>query len=140
MARRVRTAFRKLKKRRPDVYVAVQGTGHLTSTQVLNKLKKGRIKPIIPQSELHGMARRASFRSGTPIKITKDMGEGHRFASGLATRKDDKVSVKLHPVLQYNDRRYVADVIGHELDHAKVVKRSIRRQKARQKKKKHGYY
>lgn len=139
MARRVRPAFLQLKKRRPDVYAATVGAGHLTSTQELNMLQKRGIKPVISQKELRGMARRASFRSGTPIRITKDMGKGHRLTDGLATRENYKVSVKLHPILQYRDRRYVADVIGHELDHAKVDKRVIRRYKARQKKK-HGYY
>lgn len=131
MARRVRTAFRELKKRRPDIYDVVKGTGHLTSTQVLNKVKGRNLKPIIPARELRGMARRASSRSGTPIKVTRDMPRGRKYADGVAIRENDKVKVRLHPILKYHDRRYVADTIGHELDHAKVMKRSIRRQKAR---------
>lgn len=137
MARRVRHAYRKMPK---DVRDTLAETKGMTSTRSLNKLKRSGVKPIVSLKELRGMARRASFRSGTPIKVTRDMAEGHRFADGIVERKEDTAEVRLHPVLQYYDRRYVADVIGHELDHARVVRRSIRRQKARQKKKKHGYY
>ena len=139
MARRVRHAFREMPK---DVRDALAETQGMTSTRSLNKLRKSGVKPIVSLKKLRGMARRASFLSGTPVKVTKDMTGGHRYADGIAIRRNDKVEVRVHPVLKYYDRRYVADLIGHELDHARVDKRSIRRQKARAKKggKKHGYF
>lgn len=127
MARRVRTAFRKLRKRRPDLHAFLKETRGMTSTRALNRLRRKRVKPIISSSKLRSMAQKASKRSGVPIKISKDMTEGSRYADGVAIQRDSDVRVRLHPVLKYYDKRHISDVIGHELDHAKVMKRAIKR-------------
>ena len=103
MARRVRTAFREMPK---DVHDALAETRGMTSTRALNKLKRKRVKPIISLSKLRSMARRASKRANVPIRISKDMTEGCRYADGVAIKRDSDVRVRLHPVLQYHDRRY----------------------------------
>ncbi len=126
MARRVRTSYRKMRLKDPETYYALANTRGMTSTRAYNSIKKKRVKPLTSLRKLRSMARKASNRSGVPIKITKNMTEGHRLADGIAIRDEKGISrVRLHPVLQYHDKRYVKDVIGHELDHAKCYNKSF---------------
>ena len=98
----------------------------MTTTKRLNRIKKKKVKPTMSITELRSMAQKASKRHDVPIKVTKYMGRGHRYADGVATRKiGDKTRIKLHPILQYRDKRYVRDVIGHEIDHANVFDRPL---------------
>jgi len=129
MARAVRTSWRRLRKVRPDVHKELSKSGrqHLTSSVTYHRMKKKRISPVTKLATIRSMARRASKRSGIPIRISKDM-KGHRHADGVAIKERRNIEVRLHPVLKYYDKRYIKDVIGHELDHAKVYKRSIRRE------------
>ena len=127
MARRVRTSWKKLKKTRPRLYNALAESKGMTATRTLNRLKKRKVKPILTLGKLRLMASRASKRRGVPIKVTRDMTEGHRYADGISIRDSSgDVRVRIHPVVQYYDKRYVGDVIGHELDHARVDKRVVR--------------
>ena len=126
MARRVRTSWRKLKKTNPRLYNALVETKGMTTTRTLNSLKKRKVKPVLSLGKLRLMASRARKKSGVLVKVTKDMTEGHRYADGVSIRDSSgDVHVRLHPLLQYKDKRYVNDVIGHELDHARVDKRVV---------------
>ena len=128
MARTVRTSWRRLKRTRPDVHeeLAKSGRQNLTSSVTYRRMKKKRIRPVTKLATIREMARRASTRSGVPIKISKDM-KRHKRADGVTIRDGRNVEVHLHPVLKYYDKRYIRDVIGHELDHAKVMKRPLER-------------
>ncbi|KKM50615.1 hypothetical protein LCGC14_1556020 [marine sediment metagenome] len=127
MARRVRTKWRWLKKNHPQVYADLVASRRMTSSQTLNRLKKHKIKPVITLNKLRKMAHRKEKASGIPIKVTKDMTTGHRYADGLTIRESTgNVQIRLHPVLRFHDRRYIKDVMGHEVDHAKVDKRVVR--------------
>lgn len=134
MARRVRTSWRKMKKTRPWLYHIKAESRGMTATRTLNRLKKKKVKPMLSLGQLRLMASRASKRSNVPVKVTRDMTEGHRLADGIAIMDSSgKIHVRIHPVLQYNDKRYARDVIEHELDHAKVDKRIVRNFKKREK-------
>ncbi len=134
MARRVRTSWKKLRETRPRLYNTLAESKGMTATRMLNRLKKRKVKPILTLGKLRLMASRASKRHGTLIKVTRDMTEGHRLADGVAIMDSSgDIHVRLHPVLQYKDKRYVGDVIGHELDHARVDKRIVRNFKRREK-------
>jgi len=122
MARRVRTSFKKLHQKRPRLYQALSDTKGMTSSGAYRRLTRKRIKPLTPLVKIRKMAKLASKRAGVPIVITQDM-HGCKHADGVAVKEKGKVSARLHPVLKYQDKRYIEDVIGHELDHAKVLKR-----------------
>ncbi len=127
MARRVRTSWRKMKKRHPRVYATLAESKGMTSNRMLNRFKKRKIKPIITLKKLRHMASIVSKRHGVPIKVTKDMTEGHRYADGVSIRdKSGDIHIRVHPVLKYYDKRYAKDVIEHESDHARVDKRVVR--------------
>ncbi len=135
MARRVRTSWRKLKKTRPRLYNTLAGSKGMTATRTLNRLKKRKVKPILTLGKLRLMASRASKRRGVPIKVTRDMTEGHRYADGVSIRdRKGDIHVRIHPVVQYYDKQYAGDVIGHELDHARVGKRVVRNYERRKRK------
>jgi len=116
-----------MKRTHPRVYSTLAESKGLTATRTLNRLKKRKIKPILSLARLRRMASKASKRHNVPIKVTRDMTEGHRYADGVAIRdRSGDVHVRIHPVTQFYDRQYARDVIGHELDHARVDKRVVK--------------
>jgi hypothetical protein len=130
MARRIRSDFRNLPR---DVYKTwVDGENEgMSSTQLLQSLKRKCLKPVTPLKQIRRMTKMASKRSGIPISITKDMGkrgmEEPPFdrAGGIAGRRvsDKKIVVHIHPIMQYRTKRTINDTIEHELDHVKVMKK-----------------
>ena len=130
MARRVRSAFRKLPD---DVHHALVNTRNMTSTGAYNKMTRQGLKPVTPIKTIRRMAKSASKRSGIPIKVTTDtFTRKHNNTEGTCARlydtktKKRRVEIHLHPILEYSHKTHVADVINHELDHAKVERRVIK--------------
>jgi len=102
----------------------------MTTNRALNRLKKSKVKPVISLNKLRQMVNRKEKASGIPMKVTRDMTEGHSYAAGVAIRETSgAVHVRLHPSLRYHDRRYISDTIGHELDHAKLMKKVVKRKR-----------
>jgi len=127
MAKRVRTTWRKIKETKPKLYVALVESGGMTASQALRHLRRKGIKPILTTNELRRMATSASRRSNFPIRVTKDMTTGHRYADGVTFQRGTQVRIRIHPILKYKGKRYAKDVIEHEVDHAKEFRRSIKR-------------
>jgi hypothetical protein len=112
----------------PELKRLLSNRKDLTSNCIVNKLNKGHIKPITPLNELRKIAKRNSKRHGVLMTVSRDMLE-RRYnkadgITGLRVR-DKKVVIHLHPILKYYPKSYTKNVIEHELDHAKIIKRSI---------------
>jgi hypothetical protein len=127
MARRVRTQYRKIKKKNPQLYEALDAGSDMTTNRQYNYLKKHKIKPLVSRDELSDMVSSAKKKNKVKMRITKDMTIGHRHADGVAIKDGKNLEVRIHPYVQYQGKRYAKDVINHELDHIKVFKKQINR-------------
>jgi hypothetical protein len=126
MARIVRTEYRKMPS---ELHDALKNTKNMSSNRALDYLEKRKIKPLVSRGSLNKIISSSRSKNGIPIKISKDMTKGYRYADGVTITKGNKVNIRIHPMVQYQGKRYVKDIIGHELDHAKVEKKIISRRK-----------
>ena len=125
MARRVKESWRKLKNKRPDLLESLTNTSNITSNRLYNRFKKKGIKPNINRKELQRLINKASNKNKIPIKVSRDMA-GRPFSDGVSINYKKGAKVRIHPIAQYYDKGYVKDLIGHEVDHAKIYNRSIK--------------
>lgn len=111
-----------------DVKSALQKVRRLTHTGKYHAMREQGIKPITPISEIREIARRKKKKiSNVPITIS-DKIRDKRIEAATQRYKNPKtgkaqVRIWLHPILSYTRKKYVENVIDHEIDHAKVQKR-----------------
>jgi hypothetical protein len=118
MAGYVRKSYSKMPKENRQF---LADTKRVTSQRTVRMAKSRKIEPLTPIKEIRSMANKSSRKNNISIKLG-EMPTGSKYADAVhvydkSTKKQDII---LHPVLQYYDKRYVKDVIHHELDHAKV--------------------
>lgn len=108
----------------PDVFRVHKATRRLTDTGTLQAFKRQNIKPITRLDVIRAMAKRASAKTNTPIKITRNLPE--KRCLGIAmVGKNKSPEVRLHPVLQYFPKKVARQVMLHELDHTKTLRKRI---------------
>lgn len=124
MARGVRKNWKSVPEETQD---ALREAKDMTTTGAYNRLKRRKVKPTTDLKTIRQMAKQAEKRSKIPIRITTRLGKRNTKADGTCvtdvTKNKLRTQVRLHPYLQYYNKRYIRDVIGHELDHAEADKR-----------------
>lgn len=123
MAGYVRKAFSKMPEENRRFLTDTKKT---TSQRTLWMGKKRNIKPLTSMPDIRTLAKREGKKKNIIIKIGQ-MPSGSKYADAVHVydKETKKQNIILHPVLQYYDKRYVRDVIHHELDHASVRNRII---------------
>jgi hypothetical protein len=125
MARKVSTRWMETPK---EIKAAL--ANNLTSTVAYNRMRKKKLKPLVPLSKLRLMLESKSKRANVPITVNKNL-FGKVNADAAAARiaygnGKKTVAVRVHPITQYYPLKYTSDIVEHELDHVKVIKRTIR--------------
>lgn len=120
MARRVRTYFRELPK---DVREALAETRDMTSSEALEHL--GGTRGVLAQGEFRDLMNKLSRRYKVPIKISAQAFRryGVEEADAFAAAPRGKYVIYVHPILRYYPEKHIGEVVEHELDHIKVMKR-----------------
>lgn len=123
MAYQPKGYFRKLPKDVHDV-LAEAGERKLSTTATYKYLKKKKVKVVTPISEIRKLAKKASKKDCPVVINNKQIDRYYPKADGLAREfYNNKYKVELHPILKYNPKSYIKDVIHHELDHVKVFRK-----------------
>ncbi len=95
-----------------------------TSNTLLAKLRQQGAKPVTPLGDLRKIIKQESVRRNVPIVISSKHFRGKfRNDDGLATRPKGKSKILIHPIVQYNSRKFIKELIGHEHDHIKAYEK-----------------
>jgi len=118
MARYVKVAFTKLPK---ETTAALRKTSHFTSTVAYNKLNKDRVPIVTPLKSIRKLAKSKGKQNRVSIVVSKDM-KMHKKADGVCLLRGQG-KVNIHPITKYYDKRYINDLMEHEVDHIKVYRK-----------------
>lgn len=128
MTRRVSTDWREIPKDVKDIWAK---TGRLGSTARLSVLKRNRATVVTPLSDVRKIANTYAKRNKVKVIISKNKniwGRRPAIGSKKSIMHSDACAIPydrvyLHPIIQYSSKKYIRNVLDHEMDHVKVNRR-----------------
>lgn len=122
MARRVRTFYRDIPRELRDI---LSETEDMSSSEALVFIEDTGVQSPVSYPEFREILRGFSKRYKVPVKVSKAAFEhyGVDSAEAFAAAPHGKYMIYVHPILRYNALGHIQEVLLHELDHIKVMKR-----------------
>ena len=125
MARKVGTQWSRIPK---ETNKALSKTGNMTTAQAYAYLKRVNAPKVQTVSQVKSLAKKKAVQNKVSIIVTKnfkvknsDRGQ-YKTEDGIAIGFP-RPQVRIHPIVKYYTPKHTTNIIDHELDHIRIMRK-----------------